>query len=393
MLLIWLQFSFFEARQSLSSPTRLDIFLNRNPCGRLIRYPDVVLAEKELKHLHSRAALFFAPSSDCRPLHRPRTVSSEELSYPLAFSILIHANVEQFDALLRTIYREHNHYCVHVDLKAPPELYESVVNRSKCVSNIYLPSHRVNVSWGQFSVLEAERSCQAELLRRSTDWKYYLNLANSDIPLKTNHELVRILKLYNNQNDVTSLPYRSQLRQNQSLSHRKLPMSLQLPFYKGEFHVTLSRSAVEFIHRDSRVADLYGFLNGTSVPDEHFYSMINRWPTTPGYYPHDHDLSQISFMTRYKIWSDRPEQRLCRGGFVRGICVFGHEDLWHLATSPHLFGNKNFVERDHLTSYCMALYLDARDASREELRTFSMVDRQFYSQLANVKFANGYSEI
>ena len=213
MFLVWFSFSHFQLHRSSPGPTRLDIFLNTTSCGRLIRYPDVVLADEELKRLHRQAELFFAHSSDCRPLHRPRTVSSEELSYPLAFSILIHANVEQFDALLRTIYREHNHYCVHVDLKAPPELYESVVNRSKCVSNIYLPSHRVNVSWGQFSVLEAERSCQAELLSRSTDWKYYLNLANSDIPLKTNHELVRILKLYNNQNEVISLPYPSSDRE------------------------------------------------------------------------------------------------------------------------------------------------------------------------------------
>jgi beta-1,3-galactosyl-O-glycosyl-glycoprotein beta-1,6-N-acetylglucosaminyltransferase/N-acetyllactosaminide beta-1,6-N-acetylglucosaminyltransferase len=265
-------------------------------------------------------------------------------------------------------------------------LYQAIVNRSKCVTNIYLPEKRLNVTWGQFSVLEAEHLCQKELLKRSKQWKYYFNLANTDIPLKTNTELVQILKLYNHQNDITSLPYHSQLQQNKALFNHTLPSSISLPFYKGEFHVLLTREAVEYIHTNSRVADLYNYLNGTSVPDEHFYSMINRWKETPGFYPYDHDLSQTSFMTRYKIWNDRPESRLCRGGFVRTICVFNYQDLWHLATSPHLFANKIFFQQDRLTPYCMAQYLDIRDNMKQKQKDFSMIDEEFYKQLKNVQY-------
>ncbi|CAF4218789.1 unnamed protein product [Rotaria magnacalcarata] len=376
----------FWFRPVLISTTQIDTFLNSTLCGRLIRYSDSTLTESELRQLNDEASSFFSLPTDCSLFTRPIRISIKELTYPLAFSIVIHSNLDQLNFLLRTIYRRYNYYCIHVDIKSPLSLYEAVKRYSACTSNIFIPEKRIDVTWGHFSVLEAERLCQKELLNQSTTWKYYLNLANSDIPLKTNFELVQILKLYNNQNDITSLPYRSQLRQKKVLLNRTLPSSIPLPLYKGEFHALLSRPAVAYLHRSSRVADLYEFLNGTSVPDEHFYSIINRWKETPGFYPYNHDLSQVTFMTRYKIWNDRPERHLCRGGFVRGICVFNHQDLWHLATSPHLFANKIFFQRDRLTPYCMAQYLDVRTSIKQEENDFSIIDIDFYKQLNNVQF-------
>ena len=45
-------------------------------------------------------------------------VSKEELAFPLAFSILFHKDLEQVENLLRTIYRPHNWYCLHLDADA-----------------------------------------------------------------------------------------------------------------------------------------------------------------------------------------------------------------------------------------------------------------------------------
>lgn len=381
-IILW--FVVFQSPSSSTSLNQLDKFLTSTLCGRLIRYPNLTLTSNELEQLNHEALSYLSFPNNCSFFKSERNISSEELSYPLAFSILIHSNLDQFDFLLRTIYRRQNYYCIHVDLKSPITLYQAIKNRTKCVRNIYLSRKRFNVTWGRFSVLEAEHLCQQILLRKSKQWKYYFNLANTDIPLKTNTELVQILKLYNQQNDITSLPYHSQRRQQKMLFNRTLPSSISLPFYKGEFHVLLTHSAVEYIHENSRVHDLYNLLNGTGVPDEHYYSMINRWKETPGYYPYDHDISQITFMTRYKIWSDRPEKPLCHGGFVRGICVFNYQDLWHLATSPHLFANKIFFQRDRLTPYCMAKYLDIRDNFKQ--KQFSIITEEFYKQLENVKY-------
>lgn len=388
LLIIYLinWFILFQIRSLPVFESSIDTFLTTNLCGQLIRSPDWNLTNEDLVELNNKAKLFFSTSKGCDLFSHQIPISTEELTYPLAFTILVHTSLQQFEFLLRTIYRPYNHYCIHVDSKSPPSFYQSIIFRSKCVRNIYVLEQRLNVSWGRFTVLEAEHLCQRELLKRSDQWKYYFNLANTDIPLKTNFELVKILKLYNNQNDITSLLYRSQLRQKNDRVNRTLPSSIKLPLFKGEFHVLLTREAMEYIHRDSRVADLYDYLNGTMVPDEHYYSIINRWKTTPGFYPNDHDLSQNSFMTRYKIWADRPESILCRGGFVRGICVFNHADLWHLATSPHFFANKIFFDRDQITPYCLTEYMNLRDNMKYEEREFSMINEEFYKQLKNVQY-------
>ncbi|CAF1420815.1 unnamed protein product [Adineta steineri] len=46
--------------------------------------------------------------------------------FPLAFNILLHDNVQQFERLLRLIYRPQNFYCVHVDSSALWSVFESV---------------------------------------------------------------------------------------------------------------------------------------------------------------------------------------------------------------------------------------------------------------------------
>ncbi|CAF4195389.1 unnamed protein product, partial [Adineta steineri] len=195
-------FTIFRSTSWPISPSNLDIFLSTTICGRLIRHPNLALTTNESIQLEHQIQTYFSFPKDCSLYTSQKTISPEELTYPLAFTILVHTNLDQFDFLLKTIYRKSNHYCIHVDLEAPATLYEAIKNQSSCVTNIYLPKQRVNVTWGQFSVLEAEHLCQQELLKQSTTWKYYFNLANSDIPLKTNFELIQILKLYNNQNDV-----------------------------------------------------------------------------------------------------------------------------------------------------------------------------------------------
>ena len=44
----------------------------------------------------------------------------------------------------------------------------------------------------------------SDMLKINSNWKYYLNIASQAFPLKTNAELVKILKTYNGSNDIES---------------------------------------------------------------------------------------------------------------------------------------------------------------------------------------------
>ena len=129
-------------------------------------------------------------------------VSSEEKDFPLAFSILTYEDVEQTERLLRAIYRPHNFYCIHADLKSGRQFRLALEGIAGCLEHVFLVEDPVRVYWAEYTVLEAELRCMEALLARSAAWRYFINLTGREFPLRTNLELVRILKAYNGANDI-----------------------------------------------------------------------------------------------------------------------------------------------------------------------------------------------
>lgn len=131
-------------------------------------------------------------------INKPGTKEEEE--FPLAFSILMYSDVDRAERLLRAIYQPQNEYCIHVDKSANRTIHRAINGIASCFDNIFVIAESINVKWGTFSVLEAELLCMKELLKHK--WKYFINLTGQEFPLKTNWELVQILKAYNGANDV-----------------------------------------------------------------------------------------------------------------------------------------------------------------------------------------------
>lgn len=125
----------------------------------------------------------------------------EEESFGIAYSILAYENTFQVERLLQVIYRPQNYFCIHVDSKADKSTYKAMESIVKCFDNVVLASHRIDVVYGLFPVLEAEMSCLKELWKFKK-WKYFINLTGREFPIRTNWELVQILKAYNGSNDV-----------------------------------------------------------------------------------------------------------------------------------------------------------------------------------------------
>ena len=125
-----------------------------------------------------------------------------EADFPIAYSLLMFKDVQQAELLLRAIYRPQNIYCIHVDRKSDDGIFVVMKKISDCFENVFMAPERIDVRWGTFSVLEPELVCMEELLKRHKNWKYFINLTGQEFPLRTNHELVRILMTYNGANDI-----------------------------------------------------------------------------------------------------------------------------------------------------------------------------------------------
>ena len=100
-------------------------------------------------------------------------VTEEEKRVPLAFSILCHSNLGILEALLASIFRPQNYYCIYVDKKAPIDFVNNVkrlVNTYKMKfpsTYIFLAKEpRMNIYWGSATLLEAPLTCMEQLLKK-----------------------------------------------------------------------------------------------------------------------------------------------------------------------------------------------------------------------------------
>ena len=149
----------------------------------------------------------YSMAQDCDAFKKTRKylmapVNKEEEDFPIAFSILMYKDTEMVERMLRAIYRPQNFYCIHVDAKAVENVRRAMSAIAECFENVFISSRSIDVRWGEFSVLEPELVCMEDLWRRSNKWKYFINLTGQEFPLKTNLQLVKILKAYNGANDL-----------------------------------------------------------------------------------------------------------------------------------------------------------------------------------------------
>ncbi|XP_070579303.1 beta-1,3-galactosyl-O-glycosyl-glycoprotein beta-1,6-N-acetylglucosaminyltransferase-like [Ptychodera flava] len=301
-----------------------------------------------------------------------------EEDFPIAFAIIMYRSAAQVEQLLRTIYRPHNYYCIHVDKKAYDAVRVAMESIAACFDNVFIVPSAVKITWCSIEVLHAEQLCMNLLLERGHNWKYYINLAGQDFPLKTNFEIVQILKLFEGKNDVASFQDDRHVSRQQYAFRQvndkleasnilKAPPPDNITISKGELHVSLSRGFVDFVLKSEIAKILYDWLRDTECPDEHFYQTLNRLPGTPGGFTHN-----AMTISRAKIWN---KANTCHGKTIRGVCVFGAGDLPWLIKQPHLFANKFNIDRDPLPTYCLERYL--KEKSRYPRPINLNVYRQF----------------
>ena len=217
-------------------------------------------------------------------------VTEEETNFPIAFSILYHDNFEQVERLLRAIYRPQNTYCLQVDIKASPYVHKISKCIAKCLPNVFISTKSENIIYGSFSRLKAEVHCMHDLIAVNTKWTYLINLPGTVFPIRTNSELVKILKIYNGSNDIEGiqnpsrmLKHRFQFRHEEkdggvhmNKSHIYTAPPHNITITKGSAYGVFSRKFVKFILHDKRAVDLLEWSKYIGSPDEYYWATLNH---------------------------------------------------------------------------------------------------------------------
>lgn len=323
-------------------------------------------------------------TQDCREfrLHRKYlnlSLSKEEEDFPLAYSIVVHHKVQNFERLLRAIYAPQNIYCVHVDRKAAASVFFAIKSITSCFQNVFLVSKRVEVVYATFSRVHADLNCMADLYNATTKWKYFINLCGQDFPLKTNLEIVRALRALNGGNSLESEKMPSTKRWRVRWVHkivdgklqttywRKSPPPFNWPIFSGNAYIVVNRGYIQSVLEDDRIQSLMEWAKDAYSPDEFLWATIQRVPGVPGskWPVIKHDTSDFNAVARLVKWEtqegseDSPEASypLCAGNHVRGVCVYGAGDVQWLLEQHHLFANKFDMYTDPIPVYCLEKYL------------------------------------
>jgi len=112
--------------------------------------------------------------------------------------------LRQVTRLLRVLYRPQHYYYIHVDTRRD-YLYRELSKLIGRFSNIRMDITRHSTIWGGASLLTMLLDAMNELLAMSDwQWDYFLNLSESDYPVKSVEELEAFLTKYKGKNFVKS---------------------------------------------------------------------------------------------------------------------------------------------------------------------------------------------
>ncbi|WAR01666.1 GCNT1-like protein [Mya arenaria] len=224
--------------------------------------------------------------------------TQEEKSFPIAFNILFHQNVEQLERLLRAIYRPQNQYCIHVDGKTSEDVLNIVTQIAYCFPNVFIASELEIVIYASATRLSADINCMKDHVNNRFQWNYLLNLASSEYPIMTNLQIVQILKQFNGSNDIhevfstmdegrfkrkyyTFIDLYGKSGYMIHTDKQKEPPPHNLKITKGNAYNIFSRAFVEWFLSNQMARDLLGWSMDTLTPDEHFWATLNNIYSNP----------------------------------------------------------------------------------------------------------------
>lgn len=303
-------------------------------------------------------------------------LSREEEAFPVAYSIVIHHKVQNFERLLRSIYSPQNFYCIHVDKKAPESTMRAVRAIISCIDNVFLASQLEHVVYASWSRVQADINCMKDLYQVSSRWKYFINLCGQDFPIKTNLEVVRALKALAGANSLESVitptnkEHRWRKRHQvidgriQATNKDKNPPPFDIRIFSGGAYIVVSRDFVHYVLEDPKAKVLISWLNDTYSPDEFIWATLQRIPGVPGFLrAHTKfDITDIYSISRLIKWEGHEGgldavYPACQGIHIREVCVYGVGDLQWILEQHHLFANKFDTDFDPIAIRCLEKYL------------------------------------
>ncbi|MCK8489050.1 beta-1,6-N-acetylglucosaminyltransferase [Paenibacillus sp. MBLB2552] len=208
----------------------------------------------------------------------------------IAYFIMAHQKPNMLLRLLNAIYSAENIYLIHIDSGANDELLELAENLTRSNDNIRtLPSRFL--SWGGWSLVQAELDAINYLLNWDQEWEYYINLSGQDFPLVKQEQVRDFLAgkdlNYIDARLMSEIPNQKQVTQGHyhiedggkllNLGERKPFESYfqpQVKPYYGSQWKMITRAFAEYAATSYLSFEMQDYFRYTLIPDEAFFQTL-----------------------------------------------------------------------------------------------------------------------
>uniref|UniRef100_T1INJ3 protein xylosyltransferase n=1 Tax=Strigamia maritima TaxID=126957 RepID=T1INJ3_STRMM len=199
--------------------------------------------------------------------------------------------VRQVRRLLKNLYHTRNYYYIHVDVRQD-YLYRQLLVLEEQFANIRLSRRRMSTIWGGASLLQMLLQCMEDTLKMTHwKWDFFINLSESDFPIKVSEDLVNFLTANREKNFVKSHGKDTQRFIGKQgldktfyecdthmwrVGDRKLPWGVRID--GGSDWVALSRGFCGYLvtSKDDLVVGLKTVYAHTLLPAESFFHTVLR---------------------------------------------------------------------------------------------------------------------
>ncbi|VDD92601.1 unnamed protein product [Enterobius vermicularis] len=318
-------------------------------------------------------------------------IGNEDFS--IAHVRIVYKDYHLHELMLSLLYSSTNVFCYSIDSKASAVFKEQMQNLSTCFPNVYISPIQYNVDSSGHNMDRAFISCFS-IIRNLSYWQYATVMQNYDLPVKTDKEMLRILKVLNGSNSIVLLPpIKSRVPKHKDWTFKALKLFRDtskndqrvLQISKGNIGSLLSRSFIEFLIDDlnpeiflSRLDKIRYGNDEMLLPSLNSDDNIN----SPGGFTRHCLKTNKGYIARFVSWNYHGQP--CKSNLHRhNICIYGYQDLPMFLRKLHFFANKLIPAYDYTAIACWAKYLAYRSTidNHEE-----SIDVEQYSMMPNVLF-------
>ncbi|KAE9551069.1 hypothetical protein FO519_005706 [Halicephalobus sp. NKZ332] len=197
-----------------------------------------------------------------------KPLSMEEAEYPIGYGMLVHSGLEQIMYELSTFYQPQNAYCIAVDGNSTKDFLRRMKMLEACFPNIHV-FQSAPIEYCGFEIINTLWKCVEKLTFSNHPWKYFQYISGVDLPLKTNREMVRILKALNGSFNIDIM----------KIEEYRLPANPSpLEMWKSSMSALFSRESANFMVRNVDIHFYLQNLRSGVCQDESLWGTIAGQP-------------------------------------------------------------------------------------------------------------------